>query len=142
MEENAMESEDCQCGELWDREVVDLGVEDRTFVEVKRHPKPLSWISLCVCSDCGQQWLTGTDDFHNDVNCLLRLDADTAERIMKEDVWPPDFDRFETLLELARDARHKVRYGTDYSIHHPLCDMIRRLAKERQGIRVSRLASL
>ena len=142
MEESNFDAEGCQCGELWDSEVVDLGEEDKTFVIVKTRAEPLGWVSLEVCNDCGQHWLVGTDSSHNDVNCLLRLDAETVERILQDDVWPSDFDRYETLLELARDAGHKVSYGKIDSNNHALGWDISRLAKERPGIRVTRLASL
>src|SRR5215470_17349053 len=63
------------------------------------------------------------------------LSADTIRA-----VWPSDFDRYETLLEIGRAAGHSVRYFdvADSPLLHTIAD----LARERPGIRVTELAAL
>jgi hypothetical protein len=64
----------------------------------------------------------------------------TKERVIREGIWPPDFVRYETLLEIGRETGRSVRFAdvADSPLLHTIAD----LAKERPGIRVSELASL
>jgi hypothetical protein len=37
----------------------------------------------------------------NDIYCLRRLDADEVNELLQKNVWPSDFDRYESLLRLG-----------------------------------------
>ncbi len=138
-----MESPSCECGRLDDLAVVPMGHHDevfRTLQLVRKRGMPQWWLGACACSACGQTWLVAQEERHNDLFILRRLDAGAAGRLVGEGVWPPDFDRFETLLEIGRAAGRAVRYAdvTDSPLMHTIAD----LARERPGIRVSELAAL
>lgn len=112
----------------------------RTLDEVRHRGSPRWWLLLFKCRTCGQNWLVASEERQNDAYILRRLDGATAGRIAAENVWPTDFDRYETLLEIGRAAGRSVRFfdvaGTS------LLFTITDLARERPGIAVSDLASL
>lgn len=140
-----MTTKNCYCTSISDRAVLDMANDGSLFAtltDVKLRGTPWWWLSLQVCRECGQNWLVASEEAQNDVLCLRRLEMECAERIVRDDLWPTDFDRYETLLEMGRDAGHKATFGRVTSSDHPLIDTITALAKERPGIRVSRLASL
>lgn len=136
------EASGCECGRLDDLAVVPMGRHDvfRTLRLVRARGLPQWWLGAFTCSACGQAWLVAQEERHNDIFILRRLDATEAGRLLGEGVWPPDFDRFERLLEIGREAGHAVRYAdvTDSPLLHTVAD----LARERPGIRVSELAAL
>jgi hypothetical protein len=134
----------CQCEALTALAVVDMGDHEQVFAtldELRRRSLPYWWISAHSCRACGQEWLVGQDERHNDIFCMRRLGARELEAITRDDSWPSDFDRYETLLRIGRDAGRAVRY------FDPLRDscldvVISELARERPGIRIDELASL
>jgi hypothetical protein len=138
-----METLGCECGRLDDLAVVPMGHHDevfRTLHLVRKRGMPQWWLGACTCSACGQTWLVAQEERQNDIFILRRLDTATARRLLGDGVWPPDFDRFERLLEIGRAAGHSVRFAdvADSTLLHTVAD----LARERPGIRVSELASL
>lgn len=138
-----MGSPGCECDRLDDLAVVPMGRHDevfRTLQTARERGRPWWWLSASTCSACGRTWLVAREGRHNDIFILRRLDPAAAGRLLAEGVWPPDFDRFETLLEVGRAAGRAVRFAdvADSPLMHTIAD----LARERPGIRVSELASL
>lgn len=138
-----MEAPGCECGRLDDLAVIPMGHHDGVFSTLqlaRKRGMPQWWLGACTCSACGQTWLVAQEERHNDLFILRRLDAVAAGRLLGNGVWPPDFDRFETLLEIGRAAGRSVRFAdvTDSPLMHTVAD----LARERPGIRVSELAAL
>jgi hypothetical protein len=138
-----MEATTCECGRLADPAVIGMGHHEevfRTLDQIHHRGSPWWWLLSFRCRACGQDWLVASEERQNDVYILRRLDRPTAERIILENVWPSDFDRYETLLAIGRAAGHSVRFFdvADSPLLHTIAD----LAKERPGIRVSELASL
>ena len=138
-----MDTTGCECGHFHDLAVVSMGQHDevfRTLQMVRKRGMPWWWLYASTCSVCGQTWLIAQEERQNDLFILRRLDPATAERVIRDAVWPQDFDRYETLLEIGREAGHSVRFAdvADSPLMHTIAD----LAKERPGIRVSELASL
>ncbi len=138
-----MTSPDCECGRLEDLAIVPMGHHDhvfRTLDIVQKRGMPWWWLYTAVCNACGQPWLVAQEERHNDLFILRRLDPATTELLARDGVWPSDFDRYETLLEIGRAAGHSVRFCdvADSPLLHTVAD----LAKERPGICVSELASL
>lgn len=86
-------------------------------------------------------WLMAQEERHNDVFLLRRLTGEQMRRVVEEDDWPPDFDRYETLLRLGREAGHRVVF-VDPVGDSSLAWSMRDLALERPGIQVSELAAL
>lgn len=138
-----MESSGCECGRLADRAVVPMGQHDdvfRTLQLVRKRGLPQWWLDAYACSACGQAWLVAQEERHNDLFLLRRLDPETAGQLLDAGIWPPDFDRFETLLQIGRESGHVFRFlnVADSPMLHTIAD----LARERPGIRVSELAPL
>lgn len=133
----------CECLHLGDLAVIDMGDHEvvfRSFDEIRARGAPWWWLYASACHACGQAWLVAQEERQNDVFILRRLDKSAVERLLAEDVWPPDFDRYETLLEIGRTAGKSVRFvdPMDSSLQYTVTD----LAKERPGIRVSEIAVL
>jgi hypothetical protein len=138
-----METPGCECARLDDLAVVPMGHHDAVFRSlqlVRKRGMPQWWLGAFTCSACGQTWLVAQEERHNDLFILRRLDAVASGQLLGEGVWPSDFDRFETLLEIGRAAGRAVRFAdvTDSPLMHTIAD----LARERPGIRVSELAAL
>jgi hypothetical protein len=108
--------------------------------EVTRRGEPFWWLSLEHCRECHQWWLVASEERHNDVYCLRRLDRQIADEILNKNSWPDCFDRYETLLRLGYDTGRSVRFvdPMDSSMAWTIAD----LAKERPGITISEIAKL
>jgi hypothetical protein len=84
--------------------------------------------------------LVAQEERHNDLFILRRLDKAETDGLLAGGVWPSDFDRYETLLEIGRAAGHSVRFAD--VANSPLLHTVTDLARERPGISVPELASL
>jgi hypothetical protein len=138
-----MDTPDCECARLEDLAIVPMGHHQdvfRTFEWVRKRGMPWWWLHASVCQACGQTWLLAQEERHNDLFILRRLDKTTAARLLQGGIWPAEFDRYETLLEIGRAAGHSVRFFdvADSPLLHTVAD----LARERPGICFSELASL
>ena len=71
---------------------------------------------------------------------MRRLDVAEVHRIIATNEWPPDFDRFERMLEIGADAGKRVRFVDPED--SSLVDTIADLVNERPAIRVEELARL
>lgn len=134
----------CRCITLSDLSVVDMGEEagalfsTRTNIVVRG--EPYWWLFAQVCQVCGDPWLVAQEERQNDVYCMRRLSSDEWEGIQSQQRWPSDFDMYESLLRIGREAGKSVRFMDP--MNSSLRWTIQDLAKARPGIRVSELASL
>lgn len=134
----------CQCVTVADRDIIDMGERNEFFAtldERKKRGKPWWWLHLEVCRVCGQGWLVAQEERQNDIFCLRRLDEQTVAAVIERSEWPPDFDRYETLLRMGSDAGRAVTFLDpigDSSLKWTIAD----LAQERPGISVSELCDL
>ena len=112
----------------------------RTLDEVKKRGEPQWWLWAARCTACGQGWLVASEGRLNDIFCLRRLDDPDLRNLELHDRWPTDFDHYERLLELSREAGHSVRFLDPLS--SSLEDTLTLLARQRPGIRTSELAHL
>jgi hypothetical protein len=131
----------CACLEMRDLHVVMMGEHRRLFAtldEVSRRGAAFWWLSIHRCSACRQWWLVAGEERQNDVFCLRRMSDDEAASALDADAWPSDFDRYETLINLAIAAGITFRFVDPMDTRHTMAD----LARERPGIRVSELARL
>ncbi len=71
---------------------------------------------------------------------MRRLEPEIAERVLKDDAWPQDFDRYETLLRLGLEAGKRWRFVDPLNSSLPWTAAD--IAKERPGISVSEIAEL
>jgi hypothetical protein len=134
----------CKCVTLANVAVVEMGSPDDelgTIEERRTRGEPWWWLWCGECSRCGQWWLVGQEERQNDVYCLRRLEADEVNELLENNVWPSDFDRYESLLRLGHDAGVMFRFA-DPEEASSLRWTIADLAKARPGIRVAELASL
>jgi hypothetical protein len=134
----------CKCFQLSDMTVVATGEESKAVFqymeEVTKRGEPFWWLSLEHCCECNQWWLVASEERHNDVYCLRRLDSQAADEILNKNSWPDCFDRYETLLRLGQHTGISVRFvdPMDSSLAWTISD----LAKERPGIAISEIAKL
>jgi hypothetical protein len=134
----------CKCIELADIDVVNMGEESKAVLSymetVKKRGEPFWWLSIDHCRECGQWWLVASEERHNDLYCLRRLDRQAADEILSKNRWPNYFDKYETLLRLGYDAGIRVRFvdPIDSSLTWTIAD----LAKESPGIAISDIAKL
>lgn len=133
----------CQCVRHPDVTIIDMGESEDffAFLETTRERgQPYWWLFAADCSSCGQSWLIASEERQNDIYILRRLKPAESEAIVTENCWPSDFDRYETLLQIGKNAGRSVRFldPLNSSLVYTVCD----LAKARPGIRISELASL
>jgi hypothetical protein len=135
---------ECSCVTLAKVAVVDMGSrgdEMATIEERRSRGEPWWWLWCGECSRCGQWWLVGQEERQNDVFCLRRLDAPEVKELLDKDVWPADFDSYESLLRLGCDAGKAVRFVNPEEASS-LRSTIADVAKARPGIQVSELCTL
>jgi hypothetical protein len=134
----------CRCVTLSSHAVVDMGEEsDQCLASVERRytrGEPLWWLWAGECTRCGQWWLVAQEERHNDVFCLRRMSSSEGQDLA-QGVWPPDFDTYESLLRLGKEAGRRVDF-VDPESAKSLRWTIADLANARPGIRSSELASL
>lgn len=134
----------CRCADLTDTVVVDMahpGEMMVTLKEIKSRGGEFWWLEVSQCSQCNTPWLVAHEERQNDVFVLRRLNEPELRAILDGGVWPRDFDEYETLLRLGREAGHTVRWGDPIG-DSSLLSTITDLASQRPGIRVSELAEL
>jgi len=142
--EQASSSLRCQCVTLANLAVLEMGAENDVLATIQQRRsrgEPWWWLWCGECTECGQWWLVAQEERQNDAFCLRRLDAHDVSELLQNNVWPSDFDSYESLLQLGRDAGLHVRFANPEqasSLRWTIAD----LAKARPGIRVSELASL
>jgi hypothetical protein len=134
----------CECMTVADVGVVDMGAEEAVFAsldEVATRGDPYWWLWAAHCRVCGQGWLVGSEQRQNDVYCMRRLSAVALADVVQRRQWPPDFDQYETLLEIGRRAGRSVRFVeplASASLRATMTD----LARARPGVALSALAAL
>ncbi len=139
----------CVCVRLPDIAVILMGDYklyweiSETLEEVKSRGEPYGWVSAERCRGCGQLWLVGSEEMHLDMLCLRRLSPEEADRLLKENIWPPDFDKYTTLLRLGKEGGRIGGWieGMDPSLS-TIPWTIARLARESPGIHVSEIVGL
>jgi hypothetical protein len=93
---------ECRCITLPTVAAIDMGEESEavlaTIEQRQSRGEPFWWLWCGECICCGQWWLVGQEERHNDVFCLRRLNGDEVTGLVETNVWPPDFDSYEALL--------------------------------------------
>jgi hypothetical protein len=134
---------ECKCATLGKFAVVDLGQNEAIFAtldRVRERGAPYWWLYACVCRACKTAWLVAQEERQNDIFILWWIEPSAVEEIVRHNVWPPEFERYEDLLEIGRAHGKYVEFldPEDSSLPWTIAD----LARERPGIAVSRLALL
>jgi hypothetical protein len=133
----------CKCRTLHALAVVDMGEHReimQTFERVQDRGAPYWWLYACECRVCKTLWVIANEERQNDVFILRKLESPARELLLRDNVWPPDFERYEALLEIGRDYGRQMRFVDPENSSLPLT--MADLARERPGIAVSRLAWL
>lgn len=133
----------CHCVCLPNTAVVDMGEHGEIFKSLERFTdrgEPYWWLSVYHCGECDTNWLVAQEERQNDVFCLRRLTPSEAANLSEQNSWPKYFDRYETLLQIGRDAGRSVTFvdPLNSSLRYTVID----LATEHPGIRISELAAL
>lgn len=139
----ALPDHTCECVTVADVGVVDMGAHEALFAsldQVATRGDPYWWLWAAQCRQCGQGWLVGSEERQNDIYCMRRLvPAELAAAVQGQ--WPPDFDRYQSLLEIGRSAGRSVRFIDPLGSSSLRATMID-LARDRPGVAVSALAAL
>lgn len=135
----------CMCLQLSNIAVIDMGDESEevfaTLDKIRKRGKPYWWLSVYKCYECQQSWLVAQEERQNDVLCLYRLDAITAEDIINNNRWIPIFDHYEDLLRIGLEAGKSVRFFeplNSRSLRSTMSD----LAKDKPGMSIFEIAKL
>jgi hypothetical protein len=134
---------ECKCATLGKFAVVDMGQDAAIFATLDRvrdRGAPYWWLNACVCRACKTAWLVAQEERQNDIFILWWIEPSAVEAILRDNVWPPEFERYEDLLEIGRAHGRHVTFADpeDSSLPWTIAD----LARERPGITVLRLALL
>lgn len=133
----------CQCDMIPKLAVIDMGRHQAIFQTLERvrdRGGPYWWLYACECRACGTTWVVAQEERQNDIFILRKLESAATELLLQDNVWPTDFERYETLLEIGREWGRHVRFADPES--SSLVWTITDLARDRPGIAVSRLAWL
>jgi hypothetical protein len=140
----ALPDHTCECVAVADVGVVDMGAHEALFAsldEVATRGDPCWWLWAAQCRKCGQGWLVGSEERQNDVYCMRRLSATALADVVQGRQWPPDFDHYESLLEIGRRAGRSVRF-IDPLASSSLRATMTDVARDRPGVALSALAAL
>jgi hypothetical protein len=95
----------CRCLEYKNIEVSDMFDNDElgfnVLERVVDRGQPFWWLYMSKCRVCGQQWLVGQEERQNDVFILKRLNDSVATEIQDSNIWPNDFNTYESLLRIG-----------------------------------------
>lgn len=58
------------------------------------------WLYIGQCRICKKYLLIAQEERENDLRCILPLNSEQVTGILEHQVWPADFDTYETLLEI------------------------------------------
>ena len=144
--EKISKTNDCDCG-YWD----DLCIVNMTgdtcpqffkkFRIIKKRGEKYWWLDIRKCKICNQYWLVAQEERTNDIFCLNRLNEKQVNDIIKNNIWPIVFDKYETLLELAvQNNLCCIFFDPIYD--SPTSQTIEDLALERPYIKISELSRL
>jgi hypothetical protein len=133
----------CKCGTLHALAVVGMGEHEAIFATLQRvreRGAPYWWLSASECRACKTLWVVAQEERQNDLVIMRKLEFPAAELLLRDNAWPPDFERYEALLEIGREYDAHARFvdPDNSSLPWTIAD----LARERPGIAVSRLAWL
>jgi hypothetical protein len=134
----------CKCDTLPKLAVVDMGKDKaifQTLDRVRDRGEHYWWLYACACRACGTMWVVASEERQNDIYIMKKLESPATELLLRDNVWPPDLERYEQLLEIGREWGRFVRFA-DPDDSPSLVYTIEDLARERPGIAVSRLAWL
>jgi hypothetical protein len=133
----------CKCRTLHTLAVIDMGQHEAIFAtlqRVRQRGAPYWWLSASECRVCKTLWVVAQEERQNDILILRRLEFPAADLLLRDNVWPPDFESYAALLEIGRDYGRLMRFADPHNSSLPWT--IADLARERPGIAVSRLAWL
>lgn len=134
----------CECVTVADIGIVDMGAHEPVFAsldKVATRGAPYWWLWAARCRRCGQGWLVGSEERQNDVFCMKRLSPPVLAEIVHGRQWPADFDHYEDLLRIGRDAGRSVRF-IDPLAGSSLRETMADLARDRPGLPLSDLVAL
>ena len=104
---------ECACAALHELAVEGFGTypSTRTHERIARRGSPYWWLNLSVCRVCGQHWLIAQEERMNDVYIMRKLTSSVADRARNDGVWPDEFDKYETLLQIGPAHGHVCRFA-------------------------------
>lgn len=137
----------CRCDDLSRVRVVDFAAHEEDgelampqLERLVRAGADRWWLSCRRCPVCDRHWLVAQEERINDVYIIRELQLVEATAIAESGRWPSDFDMYETLLRLGRDAGHIARFVDTR------CETLQRTARDlmvqRPGIETHEISEL
>lgn len=71
-----------------------------TYDRIIERGDPFWWLYMSQCRECSRYALVAREERHNDIWLVLSLDQGKAFNIINKSIWPEDFNKYETLLEI------------------------------------------
>ena len=144
--EKISKTNDCECKYYDDFCIVNMTGDTcpqffDKFRTIRKRGEQYWWLDIRKCKICEQNWLVAQEERTNDIFCLNRLNDKQVNDIIKNNVWPVVFDRYETLLEIAKKNNLCCIFFdpiNDSSTRETIED----LALERPYIKISELSKL
>lgn len=112
----------------------------KNLEEIKKRGEPFWWLWAARCKVCRQGWLIGSEERIYEDYCMLRLDTEQVSQITNNNIWPHDFDSYETLLQLSKSSGSVSYVDPLYST--TIKDTVSNLVQRRPDINASELAEL
>src|SRR5215470_1951994 len=104
----------CKCDTLPKLAVVDMGQHEAVFETLQRvrvRGGHYWWLYASECHVCKTTWVVASEERQNDIFIMRKLESPASELLLRDNVWPPDFERFEALLEIGREWGRAVRFA-------------------------------
>lgn len=134
----------CSCIKLNPIDIIGMGSDQQfymdTFKQVRERDDKYWWLYMSQCEVCKTFWLVAQEERQNDDFHLLKLNQKQAENIYKYNIWPKDFDDYENLLILSRNAGHSVRFVDP--VNSSMVFTIKELVKNRPSISLNEISEL
>ena len=134
----------CSCVKLYSIDIIGMGSDQQSFMDSFKQTKERGgkywWLYMSQCNICKTNWLIALEERQNDVFLLLKLNQEQVTQIIDQNIWPTEFDEYENLLKLSKEAGHKVRFVDP--LNSSMVDTIIDLVKNRPNINSKEIANL
>ncbi|MCC7025921.1 MAG: hypothetical protein IT265_03120 [Saprospiraceae bacterium] len=134
----------CSCVKLSSIDTIGMGLDQDdfigTFEQIKERGSKYWWLYMSKCKICKTYWLIAQEERHNDDFHLLKLNKEQISNILYNNVWPNEFDNYEDLLILSKNAGHSVRFMDP--LNSSMIYTVTELAKNRPNINTKEISEL
>lgn len=102
----------CICSKFKEFDVIPMGWDDtdkKFFEDLDIDHRvwfweTMWWLSYVQCNSCHTDWLIGQDELIHDNYIIHKITLEEASKIRNNNLWPNDFNHYETLLEFGVES--------------------------------------